>query len=82
MLFAQLLQGTGYAGDFSSDFVAQDLVYDSRIAEPGDVFVCLPGAAADGHAYAKAAYDRGCRLFVAERPLSLPEDEMCIRDRS
>lgn len=74
MLFAQLLQGTGYAGDFSSDFVAQDLVYDSRIAEPGDVFVCLPGAAADGHAYAKAAYDRGCRLFVAERPLSLPED--------
>ena len=38
------------------------IVYDSRQAGPGRVFVCLRGARADGHAYAKAAGERGhCR---------------------
>ncbi len=54
------------------------LVWDSRKAEPGCLFFCLSGALADGHAFARAAYDRGCRIFVAEHPISLPQDALCI----
>ena len=36
------------------------IVYDSRQAGPGRVFVCLRGAPADGHADAKAAGAAGC----------------------
>ncbi len=37
------------------------------------LFVCLRGAEEDGHAYAPAAFAHGCRAFVCEYPLSLPE---------
>lgn len=38
------------------------------------VFVCIRGARADGHDFAPAAYANGCRRFVAERELDLPQD--------
>lgn len=47
---------------------------DSRKAMPGCVFVCICGAVSDGHEYARAAYEHGCRLFVAEHELDLPDD--------
>ncbi len=50
------------------------LTFRSGEAGPGSVFFCLPGAHADGHDYAVAAYAGGCRLFVAERALALPAD--------
>ncbi|MBQ8469601.1 MAG: UDP-N-acetylmuramoyl-L-alanyl-D-glutamate--2,6-diaminopimelate ligase [Clostridia bacterium] len=43
-----------------------DIVYDSRKAVPGTVFVCMTGAETDGHKYARSAYDAGCRAFVLE----------------
>lgn len=51
---------------------------DSRTVHVGDLFVCLPGAEEDGHAYARAAYERGCRAFLGEYPPpGLPQDA-CI----
>ncbi len=50
------------------------IVYDSRDAGPDALFVCLPGAFADGHEYAAGAYDRGCRAFLCQRRTDLPED--------
>ena len=47
---------------------------DSRRAERGMLFVCLRGPLCDGHAYARAAYECGCRAFVCEYPVSLPAD--------
>ncbi len=38
------------------------------------VFVCIRGARFDGHTLAPRAYERGCRIFVAEEPLDLPPD--------
>ena len=38
------------------------------------IFVCIRGARADGHDFAATAYQKGCRIFVAERPLDLPSD--------
>lgn len=48
--------------------------YDSRKIQRGELFVCLPGAKFDGHDYAFGAYQRGCRAFLCERKLNLPED--------
>jgi UDP-N-acetylmuramyl-tripeptide synthetase len=56
----------------------KDIVYDSRKAESGMLFVCLRGAVTDGHKYAKSAYEKGCRIFLCEEKLSLPEDSIQI----
>ena len=45
------------------------LCHDSRKATTGALFVCIKGAASDGHHYAQMAYDRGCRVFAAEHAL-------------
>ena len=50
------------------------LCYDSRRAAEGTVFFCLVGKTLDGHVYAESAYRKGCRFFVAQRELDLPED--------
>lgn len=45
-----------------------DIVYDSRKATKGKVFVCMIGAATDGHKYArKAVVEQGCRAVVVQR---------------
>jgi len=51
---------------------------DSRQAEAGSLFVCISGALSDGHDFARAAYDRNCRIFVAEKELVLPDDAIVI----
>ena len=56
-----------------------DIVYDSRKAKSGVIFVCIVGAVADGHKYAQSAYDKGARVFVCEKPLSLPSDALVFR---
>ncbi len=50
----------------------------SAQADDGSVFVCIKGLKADGHLYAADAYRRGCRLFVAQTPLSLPSDATVV----
>ncbi len=42
---------------------------DSRRIEPGDVFVAVPGMRSDGHAFVRAAIERGARAVVVERAL-------------
>ena len=55
------------------------LCHDSRKAEQGCIFVCIEGATVDGHDYARMAYDRGCRIFAAQRPLpDLGEDAVVL----
>ena len=54
------------------------LVYDSRKAAHDTAFLCLPGARLDGHTFAPAVYDAGCRIFFAEQELSLPDDALVI----
>lgn len=59
------------------DIVA--LCCDSRKAYNNSLFVCISGALSDGHEYAMSAYQRMCRVFVAERRLeSLPSDAIVI----
>jgi len=43
------------------------ITHDSRLVEPGDLFVALPGTRVDGHHFLEAARERGaCAALVAE----------------
>jgi len=59
---------------FDGDFDIEELCHDSRRTHEGALFVCIKGAIADGHRFASSAYERGCRYFVAEHSLDLPDD--------
>lgn len=47
------------------------IVYDSRKAGPGSLFVCLSGFCTDGHAYAGQALEQGAAAILAERQVKL-----------
>lgn len=46
---------------------------DSRKATEGGLFVALPGARADGHAFIPAVAEKGVAAVVVERPVPVPE---------
>ena len=50
----------------------RNVVNDSRKVGEGDLFVCIAGAASDGHNYAAAALEKGAAAVVCERDLGLP----------
>nr|MDD6335297.1 UDP-N-acetylmuramoyl-L-alanyl-D-glutamate--2,6-diaminopimelate ligase [bacterium] len=47
------------------------ITFDSRRVAPGDLFCCLTGLKADGHAFAQAAVDRGAVALLCERKLDI-----------
>lgn len=54
------------------------IVYDSRAAGVDTLFVCIRGFSSDGHDFAMRAYEAGCRAFLAEAELSLPDDAVVL----
>lgn len=75
MTVGQLLDAlgrpAGHAGpplDRAAGTEATGVVYDSRRAAPGTVFVALRGQKADGAAFAPQAVARGAAVVVAETP--------------
>ncbi|HEY5336030.1 MAG TPA: UDP-N-acetylmuramoyl-tripeptide--D-alanyl-D-alanine ligase [Mycobacteriales bacterium] len=48
------------------------VVIDSRAAEPGALFVALPGERVDGHDFAESACAAGAVAVVVERPVAVP----------
>ena len=74
--YTEIINPSGHNID-STDIVS--LCCDSRKAYHSSLFVCISGALSDGHDYAVMAYQRMCRVFVAERPLeNLPDDVIVI----
>ena len=61
------------------DTEIESLCHDSRKTSEASVFVCMSGATVDGHDFAPSAYSRGCRFFIAERDLELPEDAFVFK---
>ena len=51
-------------------------------ADAASIFICIKGALADGHTFASVAYEKGCRVFVCEEALSLPDDALILRVES
>ncbi len=79
MKLSEILKNTVYFGCIKNDVEIKDIVYDSRKAEAGVIFVCLSGLKADGHKYALSAYEKGARVFVVEKDIQLPEDAQIIK---
>ncbi|OYV73105.1 MAG: hypothetical protein B7Z74_04475, partial [Deltaproteobacteria bacterium 21-66-5] len=68
MKLAELLAGivpvpAGPPGDIGIGGISAD----SRSVRPGDLFVAVPGARADGHAYLADAASRGAAAALVER---------------
>jgi UDP-N-acetylmuramoyl-L-alanyl-D-glutamate--2,6-diaminopimelate ligase len=63
------LEGAGFLRGVRGDLpdVIEGVCDDSRRAAPGDVFVAVPGAAADGHEFVEAARASGASVAVVER---------------
>lgn len=51
----------------SCEIEINKLVYDSRKADKGDVFVCITGAVSDGHAYIEEVVKKGVSAIIVER---------------
>lgn len=69
-----LLLGKAFPFDHIPDCEITTLTDHSERTNAESVFVCICGARFDGHTLAPRAYERGCRIFVAEDPLDLPPD--------
>ena len=81
MKLNELLEGVAglrsHGGEIPDKNIS-DVYFDSRKASGAGVFVCLRGSISDGHLYARSAYERGCRFFVAETPLTDLGDDATV----
>jgi UDP-N-acetylmuramoyl-L-alanyl-D-glutamate--2,6-diaminopimelate ligase len=57
---------------------ANDLVFDSRKAVTDSVFFAIVGFTNNGHQFVQQAYNQGCRIFVVQENVELPEDATII----
>lgn len=79
MKLKEILRDIDYICKSFPDIDIKDIAYDSRKAGEDIVFVCLEGAFADGHKFARSAYDKGSRAFVCSKDVDLPEDAIIIK---
>ncbi|HVX12648.1 MAG TPA: UDP-N-acetylmuramoyl-L-alanyl-D-glutamate--2,6-diaminopimelate ligase [Pirellulales bacterium] len=64
----------------SGDITVSSCCADSRACRPGDLFVALPGSAADGHNHVNQAVERGATAILAGRPLGECPVPVCYVD--
>jgi UDP-N-acetylmuramoyl-L-alanyl-D-glutamate--2,6-diaminopimelate ligase len=53
---------------------------DSRLAGPGDLFICVRGLVVDGHRFAAKAVEQGAAALVVEEPLPLDVPMLVVKD--
>ncbi|TFB69691.1 UDP-N-acetylmuramoyl-tripeptide--D-alanyl-D-alanine ligase [Cryobacterium glaciale] len=63
-----------------TDLVDGSVQTDSRLIEPGSIFVAKPGELTDGHLFAPVAAERGAALLIVERLLDLPVTQIVVTD--
>lgn len=84
MLLNELLKVVDYteitnrSGIDTSNTEISVIASDSRDAEENSLFVCIVGSVDDGHEYAHSAYTKGCRAFLTEKAVTLPDDAFVI----
>ena len=66
----------------STEVEITDLVYDSRKAGAGCVFVCVSGTLTDAHKYIPDVLAKGAAAVVVERPVEAPEGVTVIQTES
>ena len=71
MKLKSLLEGLEYTGSGNIDVDITDIIYDSRKAAKGCVFVCLCGSSVDSHEFAQQAVDSGAAAVVAQKEVNV-----------
>ncbi|SHH57190.1 UDP-N-acetylmuramoylalanyl-D-glutamate--2,6-diaminopimelate ligase [Caloranaerobacter azorensis DSM 13643] len=61
-----------YSGDL--DIEISKIVYDSRKAENGCIFVAIKGYKTDGHNYINQAISNGAKAVILQRDINIPEN--------
>lgn len=74
---SKLLASLGISEGFREEEIS-DIVYDSRRAKPGCLFVCIRGSASDGHKYAGNAVQAGATVVVAEEQVEAPGAQVVL----
>ncbi|MCM1115718.1 MAG: UDP-N-acetylmuramoyl-L-alanyl-D-glutamate--2,6-diaminopimelate ligase [Clostridium sp.] len=64
------------------DTEVKDVTQDSRLVKEGSLFVCVKGAAFDGHNVAKEMLDNGAAAVVVERDLGLDKQILVKNSRA
>lgn len=65
----------------SVDREITELIYDSRKAAEGVLFVCVKGTAVDGHDFASEVAGKGAAALVVQEDVKVPEDVTVIKVR-
>jgi UDP-N-acetylmuramoyl-L-alanyl-D-glutamate--2,6-diaminopimelate ligase len=66
----QQIPGIEYAGSADADL--RGITYDSRLVQPGDLFVAIKGAKTDGSQFARQAVSKGAVAIASEQ--RIPHD--------
>ena len=57
-----------------------EIIFDSRKAASGKLFVAMEGTAVDGHRFIPQVFEAGCRVVVCEKlPTDVPSDAIVIQ---
>lgn len=82
MVLSKILQGVTVSKMFQTlygrmvvthDVEVRNIQYDSRLVQPGDMFVAIRGTASDGHHYIQNAVSNGAKVVVVEDDNILPD---------
>lgn len=80
MKCSQLLEHLGYTClQGSTDVKVTAVVNDSRKIEEGCLFLCIKGAAFDGHKFAAEAAEKGATVLVVEDEVEVPDSVTVIK---
>lgn len=66
----RLLGASENLAESLAQFVPTNFVIDSRAAQPGDLFIAIPGERVDGHQFVREVFDKGaCAAIVVHQRL-------------
>ena len=81
MKLSQILNGIKVLNSFEDTDVL-DVTQDSRLVREGSLFVCVKGAAFDGHSVAQEMLDNGAVAVIVERDLGLDRQILVENSRA
>jgi len=73
-----LLRSAGIPAETTGDAAVSGLTADSRAIAAGDLFCCVRGAVADGHAFAAAAVEAGAVALLVEHPVGVDAPQAAV----
>jgi UDP-N-acetylmuramoyl-L-alanyl-D-glutamate--2,6-diaminopimelate ligase len=81
MKLSEILKGIDVKNEYS-DVEVLDVTQDSRLVKEGFLFICIKGAAFDGHSVAGEMLEKGAAAIVVEYDLGLPNQIIVENSRA